>query len=309
MNALRSGILVIQKGAGISSFQVVAHLRRLLRAGKVGHGGTLDPDATGVLPILVNEATKLTPYLADHDKEYVATVRLGIVTDTQDCSGVVLGTSPVPPLRPEHLEVVLRRFVGTIRQVPPMFSALHHGGRRLYELARRGVEVRREPREVTIHAVSLLSVVLPSVTFRVVCGRGTYVRTLCADLGEALGCGGALERLVRTRVGLYRLENALPWASVLELSDPAPLWARLAPPDSALADRPTVRLGVAAVEALLHGRPVPVRNLDPTVRGLVRIYTFEGEFVGVGRMMEGAAQVKPERILHGDRPRPRLLST
>ena len=217
----RSGILIIEKGAGISSFQAVAHVRRLLRTHKVGHGGTLDPEATGVLPILVNEATKLMPYLADHDKEYLATVRLGIVTNTQDLTGAVLRTSPVPALTAEEIRSALTPFVGTIRQIPPMFSAIHHGGQRLYELARRGVEVEREPREVSIHALVLESVALPSFTLRIVCGRGTYVRTLCADLGEALGTGAALEKLVRTRVGPYTLEAALPWDRVREARDPA----------------------------------------------------------------------------------------
>lgn len=303
----RSGILIIDKGAGVSSFHAVAHLRRLLRAPKVGHGGTLDPEATGVLPILVNEATKLTPYFVDHDKEYLATVRLGVVTDTQDLSGTVLRTSPVPALTAADLEGALGRFVGTIRQVPPMYSALHHGGRRLYELARRGVEVEREAREVLIYSLALEGVALPSFTIRVVCGRGTYVRTLCADLGEALGPGAALERLVRTRVGPYTLEEALPWERVREAHEGALLWERLLPSDSALASRPTVTLEAGAAEALLHGQAVPVPAAGVGAHGMVRLYAATGEFLGVGRVMEGGARVKPERILHGDRPRPRVL--
>ncbi|MBI4590944.1 MAG: tRNA pseudouridine(55) synthase TruB, partial [Candidatus Rokubacteria bacterium] len=285
MGAIRSGILSIEKGAGVSSFQAVAYLRRLLRAHKIGHGGTLDPEATGVLPILINEATKLSPYMMDQEKEYVATVRLGVVTDTQDLSGSVLRTSPVPAFTPQRIEEVLSRFVGTIRQVPPMFSALHHGGRRLYELARRGVEVEREPREVRIHALSLESVALPSFTIRVVCGRGTYVRALSADLGEALGPGGSLERLVRTRVGPYVLERALPWALVRETADPGLLWDRLERPDSALGHWPSVRLGAAAVDALLHGRAVPMPDARSVAPGLVRLYAAEGEFLGVGQVV------------------------
>ncbi len=303
----RSGILTIEKGPGVSSFHAVAHLRRVLRAPKVGHGGTLDPGATGVLPILVNEATKLTPYFVDHDKEYLATVRLGVATDTQDLSGTVLRSSPVPALTAGEIEAALRRFVGTIRQVPPMYSALHHGGRRLYELARRGVEVEREPREVQIQSLTLESVALPSFTLRVVCGRGTYVRTLCCDLGDALGPGAALERLVRTRVGPYRLEDALPWALVGEARDPAVFWDRLLPPDSVLAGRPKVTLDAGGTEALLHGQAVPVPAADAGARGVVRVYATDGDFLGVGRVMEGGERVKPERILHGDRPRSRVL--
>ena len=303
----RSGILIIEKGPGVSSFHAVAHLRRVLRAGKVGHGGTLDPEATGVLPILVNEATKLTPYFVDHDKEYLATVRLGVVTDTQDLSGTVLRTSPVPVLTAGDIEAALGRFVGLIQQVPPMFSALHRGGRRLYELARQGVEVEREPREVQIHSLALESVALPSFTIRVVCGRGTYIRTLCCDLGDALGPGAALERLVRTRVGPYRLEDALPWALVRETRDPAVFWDRLLPPDSALAGRPKITLEAGAAEALLHGQAVPVPAADAGARGVARVYAADGDFLGVGRVVEGGERVKPERILHGDRPRSRVL--
>lgn len=307
MQLTRSGILVIEKGGGVTSFQAVAHLRRLLRAGKVGHGGTLDPDATGVLPILVNEATKLMPYLLDHDKEYLATVRLGVVTDTQDLSGSVLRTAPVPALSADEVRAALARFVGTIRQVPPMFSALHHGGRRLYELARRGIEVEREPREVRIHSLVLESVSLPSLTLRVVCGRGAYIRTLCADLGEHLGPGGALEQLVRTRVGPYVLVSAVPWERVREMRDADRLRDSLLPPDSAVSHLPAARLGDPEREALLHGRAVPLPGRDAPGRGLVRLYSDAGEFLGVGLVLEGAALVKPERIVHGDRPRPRVL--
>ena len=303
----RSGILIIEKGPGVSSFHAVAHLRRVLRAPKVGHGGTLDPEATGVLPILVNEATKLTPYFVDHDKEYLATVRLGVATDTQDLSGTVLRTSPVPALTAGEIEAALSRFVGTIRQVPPMYSALHHGGRRLYELARQGVEVEREPREVQIQSLTLESVALPSFTLRVVCGRGTYVRTLCCDLGDALGPGAALERLVRTRVGPYRLDDALPWALVREARDPAVFWDRLLPPDSVLSGRPKVTLDAGAADALLHGQAVPVPAADAGARGVVRVYAIDGDLLGVGRVVEGGERVKPERILHGDRPRSRVL--
>ncbi len=307
MGARRSGILVIEKGPGVSSFQAVAHLRRVLRAHKVGHGGTLDPDATGVLPVLVNEATKLSPYLTDHEKEYLATVRLGVVTDTQDLSGAVLRTSPVVGVTTERIQEALSAFVGTIRQIPPMFSALHRGGKRLYELARQGVEVERQPREVSIHSLALEAVALPSFRIRVVCGRGTYVRTLCADLGEALGPGAALEGLVRTRVGPYTLESALPWPSVREARDPALLWAHLLPPDSALGHWPALRLGEAAVEAILHGRAVPVPGADAAGPGLARLYAGDGEFLGVGQVVKGGSLVKPERILHGDRPRARVL--
>src|SRR5439155_1072399 len=163
----------------------------------VGHAGTLDPGATGVLPVLIGEATKLTPYLMDQDKEYVATVRFGLTTDTLDVSGRVLSETAVFRLERYLLEEACRPFVGRIKQVPPMYSAVHHAGRRLYELAREGIEVDREPREVVVRSIVVDEVAPPRATLRVVCGKGTYVRVLAADLGAALGYGGAVERLVR----------------------------------------------------------------------------------------------------------------
>ena len=306
-SALRSGILVVNKDPGPTSFQVVAHLRWLLRVPKVGHGGTLDPDAAGVLPILINEATKLTPYLVDHAKEYVATVRLGLRTDTQDRSGKVLQEAPIPALTSDAIEEILTRFVGQIQQVPPMYSALRMGGKRLYELARRGVEVKREPRPVMIHALTLESVELPLFTVRVVCGKGTYVRTLCADLGEVLGCGGVLERLLRVRVGPYSLDTAIPWAELVRARDGAALWPRILPPDSALGHQPALRLTHEAAAALLDGQSVPAEKPDSPDGGLVRLYAPAGAFLGIGRLIHGGSAVKPERILHGDYPRHRIL--
>jgi len=306
-SSLRSGILVVNKDPGITSFQVVAHLRRLLRAPKVGHGGTLDPEAAGVLPILINEATKLTPYLADHTKEYVATVRLGVTTDTQDRSGRVIREALVPALDVPAIEKVLARFLGRILQVPPMYSALHMGGKRLYELARRGVVVERDPRPVMIHALTLESVELPFFTIRVVCGKGTYVRTLSADIGEAMGCGAVLQQLLRTRVGPYSLEAALPWAELVQARDGAFLWARLLPSDSSVSHLPAVELTEEAAAALLNGQSVPAPQPVATGGGLVRLYAPARGFVGLGRLNQVGSAVKPDRILHGDYPRPRVL--
>ncbi|HKZ07738.1 MAG TPA: tRNA pseudouridine(55) synthase TruB [Methylomirabilota bacterium] len=296
--APRSGILPVEKGAGVTSFQVVAHLRRLLRAPKVGHGGTLDPDATGVLPILIGEGTKLTPYLTALDKEYVATARLGITTDTLDASGRILSTRPVPAIPAEAVKGVLARFVGEIEQVPPMYSALHHEGRRLYELAREGAEVERAPRRVTVHAIALESLALPELTFRVRCGKGTYVRVLAADLGEALGTGAALSALVRSRVGPYRLDDAVPWDVLREARDGTALWARVLPLDSALGDLPAVTLDARAARAFVHGQSVPARA---TLHGPARVYGPEGVLLGLG-VGQGAA-LKPERLLHADTSR------
>jgi len=299
--AVRSGVLPVDKGAGLTSFQVVAHLRRVLRAHKIGHGGTLDPAATGVLPILVGEATKLTPYLVDLDKEYLATVRLGVTTDTQDLSGTVLETRPLPAIGAAGIEQALLAFVGSICQVPPMYSALHHEGRRLYELAREGVEVERRPREVTVHSIALESLALPDFTIRVRCGKGFYVRTLAADLGAALGPGGALATLRRTRVGPYRLEDAVPWETVREARDGSALWPRLLPPDSALEVMQEVRLSSLAARAFVNGQSVTHVGAP----GPVRVYGPDGAFLGIGERR--GELVKPERLLHADSPRPRVL--
>jgi tRNA pseudouridine55 synthase len=306
-----SGVLPVDKGTGVTSFQVVAHLRRLLRVPKMGHGGTLDPGATGVLPILIGEATKLTPYLVDLDKEYLATVRLGIVTDTQDLSGMTLETRPVPVLQHADVERALDSFVGTIRQVPPMYSALHHEGQRLYELARKGLEVERSPREVMVHAIALESMALPDLVIRVRCGKGFYVRTLAADLGGALGPGGSLASLQRTRVGPYRLDASVPWETVREAHDGALLWGRLLPPDSALIGMSELRLDAVPARAFLHGQSVAIEGEaahgQATLLGdsLLRVYGPEGAFLGIGSRR--GSSVKPDRLLHADSSRTRVL--
>jgi len=299
-------VLPVDKGTGVTSFQVVAHLRRLLRAPKMGHGGTLDPGATGVLPILIGEATKLTPYLVDLDKEYLATVRLGIVTDTQDLWGTTLETRPVPALQRSDVERALGSFVGTIRQVPPMYSALHHEGQRLYELARKGLEVERSPREVMVHAIALESMALPDLVIRVRCGKGFYVRTLAADLGAALGPGGSLASLQRTRVGPYCLEAAVPWETVREARDGGLLWPQLLPPDSALIGMSELRLADAPARAFLHGQAVEVPGAaEPGDGALLRVYGPDGAFLGIGSRR--GSRVKPDRLLHADSSRTRVL--
>ena len=291
----RAGILPVEKGPGVTSFQVVAHLRRVLRAPRIGHGGTLDPAATGLLPILIGEATKLTPYLVDLDKEYVATVRLGVITESQDLSGAVLETRPVPPLDAAAIEAAFAPLVGVIQQVPPMFSALRRGGKRLYELARQGVEVDREPREVTVHSIRLVSVSLPDFVIHVRCGKGTYVRTLAADVGAALGCGAALAGLVRTRVGPYALESAVTWDEVRQARTGETLWPRLLPPDSALAGLPPVRLDSDGARAFAHGQAVAAGG---RVLGWLRVYGPDDALLGVGQGL--GDRVKPERLLHAD---------
>ena len=294
---------MVDKGPGVTSFRVVAHVRRLLKGPKMGHGGTLDPDATGVLLLLVGEATKLSSYLLEHDKEYLATVRLGLITDTQDLSGQLLEEREVPTLTEETIRAALERFTGQIQQIPPMFSALHREGQRLYELARKGREVPREPRSVTVYQILLEEISLPRLTIRVLCGRGTYIRTLAHDLGLALGCGGALEQLIRTRVGPFTLDEAIPWAEIQTLSDPETLWSRLRPSDAALADWPRWKLDEAETRAFLHGRSVPFSGW--ALGQKVVVYDQFGEFLAIGRVTPSG--LAPERILYARSPRPRSL--
>ena len=302
------GVLIAEKGPGLTSFQVVAHLRRVLRVPKVGHGGTLDPMATGVLPILLGEATKLTPYLQTQDKEYVATIRLGVTTDTLDVTGRVLTEQPVPALGVAAIRATLARFEGEIDQVPPMFSALHVGGRRLHELARAGIEVPRAPRRVRIDAIELLDWTPPLMRLRVACGKGTYIRSLAADLGAVFGCGARLEALERTRVGAFTLADAVPW-SALRDGDAAALGARVLPPDLVVAHLPAVRLDPAAADRLRRGQRLIGREADALTAtipcGPCRLYAGE-TFLGIGEAE--AAGLRALRLLHADHPRSRPVS-
>ena len=299
-----TGLLLAEKGAGVTSFQVVAHVRRILRVPKVGHGGTLDPMATGVLQILLGAATKLAPYLLTQDKEYVATIRLGVTTDTLDATGRVTGERPVPPLDADFIRPVLARFVGEIEQVPPMFSALHAGGRRLHELARAGIEVPRAARRVRIDAIELLDWASPRIIVRVTCGKGTYVRSLAADIGEALSCGARLDELSRTRLGPFAIEDAVPWA-LIRGGDPASLASRVLPADRAVAHLPAVELAAGEARRLLTGQRLGPDEAGSAagLTGLCRLHAADG-FLGIGE--KDARGLRALRLLHaahsGTRP-------
>jgi tRNA pseudouridine55 synthase len=301
---IEAGVLVIDKTAGVTSFDAVALLRRRLGLRRVGHAGTLDPDATGVLPMLLGEATKLMAYLADQDKEYVAALRLGVTTDTGDLGGRVIAQAPVPTVDRAQLEAACRPFVGRIKQVPPMYSAVHHEGRRLYQLAREGIEVVREPREVVIHAIEVQELEPPRVRLRVICGKGTYVRTLAADLGAALGCGAVVERLVRTRVGPFRLADAVAWEALVSEPTPA-LWARVRPAESALVGWPALRLDTRAVSRFEHGQAVDIAPARAAEGSFVRVHAADGRLLGVGEVVDGR-RTRPVRVLHADRPGTRV---
>jgi tRNA pseudouridine55 synthase len=300
MTASASGILVVDKCAGATSFDAVALARKRLGVRRIGHAGTLDPEATGVLPLLVGEATKLMPYLMEHDKEYVTTVRFGVTTDTHDLTGRVLSETPVTDLTRAGLEATCRGFVGRIRQRPPMYSAVHHEGRRLYELAREGAEVERTLRDVDVHTIEVQTVEAARATLRIVCGKGTYVRVLAADIGAALGVGGAVERLTRTRVGPFEMSSALAWRE-LEAASVTALWAHVLPLDAGLAHWPAVSVDAAGVRRFVHGQPADVGTTLP-VGARVRVYDAAGVLLGVGEVSTTGTSVRPVRMVHADRP-------
>lgn len=213
-----NGMINIYKEAGFTSHDVVAKLRGILKQKKIGHTGTLDPQAVGVLPVCLGNATKLCDLLTDKDKEYEAVLRLGVVTDTQDMTGKILSESEVTITEEKAIETVLS-FIGEYNQIPPMYSALKVNGQKLYDLARQGREVERQARPVTIHSIEIKDISLPYIRFLVTCSKGTYIRTLCHDIGEKLGCGGAMESLKRTRVGGFVQEEALTLSQVEKLRD------------------------------------------------------------------------------------------
>ncbi|NVJ01445.1 tRNA pseudouridine(55) synthase TruB [Myxococcus sp. AM009] len=252
------GVLVIDKPTGPTSFDVVRQVRSLLRLKKVGHTGTLDPLATGVLPLCLGEATKVAGFITEGDKAYDATVRLGSETDTLDAQGQVTAQAPVPALTPALIEAALARFRGTFDQIPPMYSAVKVGGKRLYELARAGEEVERAARQVTVYELVLRDFSAERLQLSVRCSKGFFVRTLAQEVGRALGCGAHLEALRRTASGPFSLAQALPLADVPTLLKEGALASRLMTMSHALVELPEVRVSAADARRVSHGVPVEV---------------------------------------------------
>ncbi len=292
-----SGLLLIDKPAGPSSFEVVRRVKKALKARKAGHGGTLDPFATGLLLLLIGEATKLVPFLMPEPKTYRATVKLGEETDTQDPTGEVTARSDRLP-EPEEIYEAAARFVGEIEQVPPMYSALRHHGERLYKMARRGETVEVKPRQVTIYQLTVQEVALPLVTLEVTCSSGTYIRTLAADLGKALGCGAHLAALRRLAVGPFKVEEALPLAAVRELAKDE-LASRIIPLAECLPGFKAVSVGPEEEEILRYGRPLPWPGDDLALGERVRVLA-RGELLAVAEVRgEGDQQVVAPLRLFG----------
>jgi len=279
------GFYVIDKPVGVTSHDIVSRVRRAIGQKKVGHTGTLDPFATGVLPIAVGEGTKAIQFLDESEKEYRAVLRLGIATDTQDLTGQVLCERDWSGVTPADLEALLPRFTGKLSQLPPMFSALKQGGVPLYKLARQGKEVERELREVEIHSLSFDWIRLPEAAFTVRCSRGTYVRTLACDIGEALGCGAHLLELRRLSSGLFREAEAITLETLQEAEDKAAL---LMPPDRALDHLKSFELGDEAGRRIANGIAPQAQDLPAGVLEEleqdeeVRLYV-EGRLAAVAR--------------------------
>ena len=280
---MANGILIVDKPDGWTSQDVAAKLRGVFHEKRVGHGGTLDPMATGVLPIFIGRATRGVEFFESAEKEYIAGLRLGTVTNTQDTTGEVLETNPVTVTR-EDVEAALRRFTGKLDQLPPMYSAIKINGQKLYELARRGQEVARRPRSITIHALELLEGEGADWTIRVRCSKGTYVRTLCHDLGRALGCGGCMSSLRRTRAGSFTLAQAVTMQQVLDFAagqDPQQL---LMPVDAVFAAHPPLIVTLGQAAKLKNGAQVKDWQFQP---GTYRVYAEDGEFLLLGRVEGG----------------------
>ena len=255
------GFLIIDKPAGISSHDVVRAIRRLLQTRRVGHIGTLDPMATGVLPIAVGFATRLVQFLEVGDKSYLATMKLGEFTDTLDAEGKITGTLPYNCLNRSQIETVARSFIGRIEQTPPMFSAVKINGKPLYKLARQGLEVERKTRLVTINRLVILDVNLPFITFEVTCSKGTYIRTLCKDMAEALGTAGHLNSLRRTRNGHFTLSDTVSLEALEKLPDGTvpPGFLSMA---EGMKNFPSFEITNETAERLKHGIPPVVTNLE-----------------------------------------------
>lgn len=274
-----NGIVIVDKPQGWTSQDVTARLRRVYATRRIGHGGTLDPMATGVLPVFVGRATRGVEFFEHAEKTYDTLLLLGRTTDTQDVTGATLAEKAVH-LSPADMERVLPRFRGDILQVPPMYSALKVNGKKLYELARKGQEVERQPRPITVFELTNLGFDGTRLSLRVRCSKGTYIRTLCQDIGEALGCGGCMEALRRVRAGEYGIEDAVPLEQLLESETPERYLRGL---DTMFAHCPAVTLTPNQEKRCRNGNPFS----SPLPQGTYRAYSQSGEFLMLAKVEDG----------------------
>lgn len=285
------GVLLLDKPVGPSSTRVLGHVKHLLKAAKAGHGGTLDPMASGLLPLMFGEATKYAAEGLDADKLYEAEIALGEKTETADAEGVVIERQPVPVLTEDQVRRVLANFMGPQQQLPPMYSALKKDGKALYSYARAGQAVDRTPRPIVIHDIALLGLALPVITIRVLCSKGTYIRTLAEDIGQALGTVAHLKALRRTGVGRLRADEVVSLEALEQAADQDRLHF-LKPVDWLIRDWPQVVLGAPQARRFSHGQPVMIQT--ELAAGLYRVKTENNTFLGTGRVQGGL--LSPERL-------------
>ena len=290
------GILVIRKEKGYTSHAVVAKLRGILHMKKIGHTGTLDPAAEGVLPVALGRGTRLVELLTEKEKTYEAVLRLGVSTDTQDMTGTILSEKPVTVTEEEVRETVAS-FVGEQMQVPPMYSALKVGGKKLYELAREGKTIERKPRPVVFYEIRILDMDLPLVRISVTCSKGTYIRTLCNDIGEKLGCGGAMEELLRTQSGNFTLEESMTLSQVEEAVANGTIGEKIVSIEDVLSMYPALICTPEGDRLLGNGNPVPEELVQGGSREeKVRMYKSSGNFTGIYGWDERKQKYVPVRM-------------
>ena len=297
-----TGILLIDKPAGMTSHDVVDRVRKASGIRKVGHTGTLDPGATGLLILCLGRATKLSDFFVGLDKTYEGNMLLGTVTDSYDMDGEVLETNEVPELSKDDIKIAMEKFIGDIEQIPPMVSAVKVGGKRLYKLARQGETVERDPRPVSVYEFSLLDYEKPNVQFRLRCSRGTYARALCHDVGAALGCGGCLSELRRTQVGPHSIEDA---AKLDDLQSPEDVRNAMLPMEEALT-LPRVAVRSFSERLIACGNAVGRPDLEddcPVTDGWVQICNERGKLLALGQvsLVGSAVRIQPKKVLDNKR--------
>ena len=297
---MKSGIINVYKEKGFTSFDVVAKLRGILRTKKIGHTGTLDPDAEGVLPVCIGRATKVCDILTDKDKVYEAVMLLGVETDTQDTSGEILRERPVEALEDAVREAILS-FVGDYAQVPPMYSALKVNGKKLYELAREGKTIERKARNVQILSIEILEMNLPRVRMSVHCSKGTYIRTLCNDIGEKLGCGGCMEKLLRTKVGVFELKDTLKLSEIDELTKTGMVEEKIISVDELFEDYLKVWTKPEFDVVVHNGNRVEGRMFETEISAnteRLRVYDSKGAFIGIFDYARERRDYKPVKMFY-----------
>ena len=295
-----NGIINVYKEASYTSHDVVAKLRGILKQRKIGHTGTLDPDATGVLPVCLGKGTKLCDMLTDADKTYEAVLELGLITDTQDISGTVLKRREVNVTEEEVIKVI-QGFVGEYMQIPPMFSALKVNGRKLYELAREGKEIERQARKVFFHKIDIMDITLPRVTLSVTCSKGTYIRTLCHDIGEQLKCGGCMQSLIRTRVGAFQIGDSRTLCEIEAIMENGKLDDLVISVESMFQQYPAISTKPEYDSRLYNGNTFELQHIAGEVSNSatkLRVYDSKGDFIGIYQYQEEKENFKLVKMFY-----------